>query len=620
MAWTTPGSWPVGFFPTSTFLNQNIRDNFLELRGGGIAISGQAANRIPFASSATQLATSANLTFDGTLLVVSGHGLHQFSGNGAGMNSIRVINATNGVAAGTQLELVTDMAGEDLLLQSFASSFTSAGTSIAAGSRIASTGSGGLNIAAVGPIRIYSNATETARFHASRGVSIGDTTDPGATNLRIAGTLRVAGFGSHLFSAGGAGFNAIQISNPTAGVGNGAQIELVTDGSGEDFLIQSNSSTFTTSGTSVQNGTRILSSGVGGLNIVATGGPIRVYSGGSTETVRFHASRGVSIGDTTDPGATNFRVAGSSTFVGAITVAATTLKAHASGGVSIGDATDPGATNFRVAGTSTLVGAVTFSAAVALPLTLGATALKAHASTGVSIGDATDPGATNFRVAGTSTLVGAITVSAASALQFSVTIGNNGGGADTVIAGGTGAGSGVVTINSRPCGTGNQNGCQLYVGRNTSGSGAAGFLLLVGAGGAQNMIWADASAAPGMLRISTAAPQEDGTPADTSGTVVGTQTSTLDTKDVLGDGIAPVSALAIILRTPVKNFRYKGGSYNGTTFHGIVSDYSPEFAMDPDAAHPNGRSFNPVSAFGYTVQAFKALEARIVTLERILDM
>ncbi len=176
------------------------------------------------------------------------------------------------------------------------------------------------------------------------------------------------------------------------------------------------------------------------------------------------------------------------------------------------------------------------------------------------------------------------------------------------------AGAILVNIAGGAFGAGGVPGSQLRIGNNTSGGGAAGALWLEGKGGADNFIWADASSAPGQLRISTAAPEEDGTPSDTSGTVVGTQASSRDTKDVIGAGIAPDDALAIILHTPIARFTYKGGSYSGTIFHGIIAEDSPEFAMDPDAAHPHGRSFNPVSAFGYTVQAFKAMQAQIDTL------
>lgn len=55
-------------------LNTHLRDNLIELRAGGLAISGQAAARIPYASSATQLATSAAFTFDGTAVANLGPG------------------------------------------------------------------------------------------------------------------------------------------------------------------------------------------------------------------------------------------------------------------------------------------------------------------------------------------------------------------------------------------------------------------------------------------------------------------------------------------------------------------------------------------------------------------
>jgi hypothetical protein len=194
------------------------------------------------------------------------------------------------------------------------------------------------------------------------------------------------------------------------------------------------------------------------------------------------------------------------------------------------------------------------------------------ASGGFSWGDATDPGATNFRVAGT------------------------------------------VIAADQALGTGAFSGNKIQIGRNASGSGAAGALGLQARGATYYYVWADNT---GVVRVNaTDAPTENGAIADTAGTVVGTQTSSLDTKDLLGDDLAPADALAAILRAPVKRFRYKSGAYNDTIFHGVIADDSPEFAMDPDAAHPNGRSLNPVNALGYTIQAVKALEARIAQLEQ----
>lgn len=54
-------------------------------------------------------------------------------------------------------------------------------------------------------------------------------------------------------------------------------------------------------------------SGLGGISIAASdaAGIVAIYTGGTTETARFHASRGVSIGTVTDPGAKNLLVDGS---------------------------------------------------------------------------------------------------------------------------------------------------------------------------------------------------------------------------------------------------------------------------------------------------------------------
>jgi hypothetical protein len=78
-----------------------------------------------------------------------------------------------------------------------------------------------------------------------------------------------------------------------------------------------------------------------------------------------------------------------------------------------------------------------------------------------------------------------------------------------------------MTVVDKALGTGAVAGQRMVVGRNTSGSGAAGALVLTRADGTPYYVWVDAT---GDLRIHTAAPTEDGTTvSDTAGTVIGTQ-------------------------------------------------------------------------------------------------
>lgn len=151
---------------------------------------------------------------------------------------------------------------------------------------------------------------------------------------------------------------------------------------------------------------------------------------------------------------------------------------------------------------------------------------------------------------------------------------------------------------------GSGSGNVIYTKRNTNASTPApGTMLFQRATAALSYLWPDDS---GVWRTGSSAPTNA---VYGSGTVVGTQTSTRDTKDIIRDGVAPETALATILHTPVYEFQYKNGAYNNSVFHGIVSEESPEFVMD------EGRVFNPISAFGFTVQAIKSLYQRIEQLE-----
>ncbi len=156
-------------------------------------------------------------------------------------------------------------------------------------------------------------------------------------------------------------------------------------------------------------------------------------------------------------------------------------------------------------------------------------------------------------------------------------------------------------------------GHSVWIGHNSNASTpGAGSLSMNAKDGTVWTVWPDVT---GVLRIATGGPGVFST-TDTTGTIVGTQTSTRDAKLVLLEGdLTPADALATMLATPVRRFIYRSQAYGGQAFHGIIADEAPAFVMDPDAAHPEGRSFNPVSSFGFTIQAIKQLAARLTDLE-----
>ncbi len=163
---------------------------------------------------------------------------------------------------------------------------------------------------------------------------------------------------------------------------------------------------------------------------------------------------------------------------------------------------------------------------------------------------------------------------------------------------------GMIVISAADCGA--NYGPHINIGRNSNGSTpASGFVYLINRGNTGYAIWPDAS---GNLRIGTLAPSSGN---DTSGVVCGTQTSSLDTKNVVSEFTDYDEALGAIIATPLYNFTYKSGAFNSEQFTGIITDYSPVFGMDRDDKHQGGKSLNEVTAHGYEMAAIKALNKRI---------
>lgn len=151
--------------------------------------------------------------------------------------------------------------------------------------------------------------------------STGALTVPSLTatgSATVGTTLAVNGFGSHIFTAAGSGPNRIEIINQSAGTSNSSAVVLLNN---NNFSGAFNTYAGNFSGT----GTYDLANGVSlyadanmtnGLSLAALGASAKVVIFANGSTQRMQIGTGVTVGDTTDPGATNFRVAGTSTLVG----------------------------------------------------------------------------------------------------------------------------------------------------------------------------------------------------------------------------------------------------------------------------------------------------------------
>lgn len=169
-------------------------------------------------------------------------------------------------------------------------------------------------------------------------------------------------------------------------------------------------------------------------------------------------------------------------------------------------------------------------------------------------------------------------------------------------------------------------GPTFFVGRNTNGSAtgpAAGSYAYRMAAGTQRYTWVDAS---GNLRIHTSRPTgSSGSPtvADTAGTVVGSQTSHISRKIILGDAIDPAEALQNIMESAgqVKRFMYRDGEFGFEAFEGIVlsGPVKHRYGMDADPLHPAGKSLNVITLHGDQILAITELGNRSDRHERHLQ-
>lgn len=159
----------------------------------------------------------------------------------------------------------------------------------------------------------------------------------------------------------------------------------------------------------------------------------------------------------------------------------------------------------------------------------------------------------------------------------------------------------------------NAKGPFFFCGHNTNATKpGSGFWRVNNRAGTSYRVWPDSS---GNLRIGSSDPIFDN---DATGTVVGTQTSSADSKLILGDVGEPLEALRAIVeaaRIGLRRFSYKSNAFGGQEFEGVVTDLVPRYGMDRDTAHPAGKSLNEIQLLGDLIRAVALIADKLGLVE-----
>jgi hypothetical protein len=401
-----------------------------------------------------------------------------------------------------------------------------------------------------------------------------------AANITFGGTISSEAFGTHSHSAGGSGSNLILIRNSTAGTSNKGVFQAQADGAGV-LALEMFSTTHTASGAITAAGGRFVLTGAGtlGIETVANGG-VRFFPGGALRATIDFTNGAIAANDY------GWRIfnTGGTAIDGVIITSSNEMRIGSESSASMVDTVIKAgaAVRFRMNSAERVV----LTAAGAVQASDGSVSAP-----GLGFKDDTDTGL--YRL-GSGRIGAALDGVQALAVNKPGTTASWGNELD-VVAGSFGTSSGSM----------------IRVGRNTNSTGAPGFIDLRDKNGGHNAIWSDSSR---VLRIGDA---PDVTSGDTTGTIVGTQTSSRSAKDVLGLFIDRPSALRTVLDTPLFRWRYKPGrGIQGEEFIGIITDDSPAFGMDRDEAHPGGKSLNVPTAIGLLIASVQELQLQVNALRK----
>jgi len=283
----------------------------LTVPNGGTGLTTLTANYIPYGNGTGAFSSSTNLTFNGTTLTTTGISTSNnltFTGTSNRITgdmsnatiASRVAFQTSTVNGQTTFFIIPNGTSTNAGLSALSDSAATNGSEVqmivvgGSDSRISS------QIRGTGtylPLTMYTGGSERLRLFTSGGFSIGNTTDPGATNLSVTGKIGIGGSPSYpldvitstadvrFFSTTGTNLARLNIGN--------------TGGSFQFAIDNSTGSNF----------------GLGGYSRVLwnDGAYPTIFTTNSVQRMQIGATGGVSIGNTFDPGATNLSVTGQTT-------------------------------------------------------------------------------------------------------------------------------------------------------------------------------------------------------------------------------------------------------------------------------------------------------------------